>query len=223
MEMQFTSGQFHADMFIMANNKAEGFAPSETATTLPITEYVVAQSVAGSNNMSKLVLSDVPAGADTINVRGFTAVAASGNSAPTSVDNAGELVLYTHTDENTHKTVAELYAQIGEIAVGKTVDVTYEKEYTAGVVKEMLVDNRSTAMGKVICKWPVYGSSDVCTDSAIRGYVIMTIFKARVTAAPGFDTSYKSAATNQITLSAMDAKREDGMVYSIAYIDNAEH
>lgn len=222
MEMQFTSGQFHADMFIMANNKAEGFAPSETATTLPITEYVVAQSVAGSNNMSKLVLSDVPAGADTINVRGFTATDAEGNDAPTSVA-ASKLVLYTYTDLNTSKTIAELYAQKDEVPVGTTVDVTYEKQYTAGVVKEMLVDNRSTAMGKVICKWPVYGSSDVCTDSAIRGYVIMTIFKARVTAAPGFDTSYKSAATNQITLSAMDAKREDGMVYSIAYIDNAEH
>lgn len=220
--MQFTSGQFTADMFIMANNKAEGFVPSTEFTALPVTEYVVAQAVAGQNNLSKLVLADLPCEANTTKVRGFTVVDADGDTAPTSV-NEGELVLYTYTDQNTSKTVAELYAKKDDIAVGKTVDVTYEKQYAQGAIKEMLVDNRSTAMGEVICKWPVYGSSDVCTDSAIRGYVLMKIFKARVTAAPGFDTSYKSAATNQITLSAMDAKRDDGMVYSIAYIDNAEH
>ena len=31
------------------------------------------------------------------------------------------------------------------------------------------------------------------------------------------DTSYKSAATNSVTWSAMDAKRDDGAVYNIAY------
>ena len=34
----------------------------------------------------------------------------------------------------------------------------------------------------------------------------------------GFDTSYKSAATNSVTWATMDPKRDDGKAYSIAYV-----
>lgn len=208
--MQFTSGQFHADMFLMANNVQGGYKTSEDATA-PVTEYVVVTP--GEGTVNKIVLKNVPVDYASIHVRGWEVADTSG--VPTTVP-AGKILFDSTADE-----AKILYVNKEEFEAGKTVDVTYEVQYDADTVKEIMIDNRSTAIGEVICKWPVYGSSDVCTDSAIRGYVLMKIFKARVTAAPGFDTSYKSAATNQITLSAMDPKDHDGAVYSIAYIDSA--
>lgn len=85
-------------------------------------------------------------------------------------------------------------------------------------VQEANIDNKSSAIGEAIMQYPVYGSGDDCTESAIVGYVNLKVYRARVTGQPGMDGSYKSASTYQFTLSAMDAKRADEAVYSIAYV-----
>ena len=41
--------------------------------------------------------------------------------------------------------------------------------------------------------------------------------RCRATALPGFDNSYKSAATNSVTFSAIDAKRPDKKFYDIIF------
>lgn len=41
--------------------------------------------------------------------------------------------------------------------------------------------------------------------------------RVRVTALPGFDNSYKSAATNGVTFAAIDPKRADEKMYDIYY------
>lgn len=94
------------------------------------------------------------------------------------------------------------------------VDVVYDyvKE-----VKEAIVTNKESAIGEAVCIWPVYGSGDDCTESSIIGYYIIKVFRARVTQIPGMDTSYKTAATFQFELTALDAKRSDEGAYSIAY------
>lgn len=97
-----------------------------------------------------------------------------------------------------------------------SVEVSYEYTVTGNVVK---IDNKKAAVGEAVMKWPVYAAGDDCTESAIKGYVILRIYRCRVTQMPGFDTSYKSAATNAVTFSAMDAKKADGEIYEIAYID----
>ena len=81
-------------------------------------------------------------------------------------------------------------------------------------------DNKSTAVGEAVLKWPVYASGDDCSDSAIKGYLILRMYRARITRMPGFDDSYKSASTFQFQLSAMDAKRDDGKIYELAYNEN---
>lgn len=98
------------------------------------------------------------------------------------------------------------------------IQVTYEYTQTA---HEALIDNKSAAIGEAIMVYPVYGSGDDCTQSAIIGEVVMKVFKARVTGQPGLNGSYKSASTFDLTLSAMDAKRSDGATYSIAYVKKA--
>ena len=94
------------------------------------------------------------------------------------------------------------------------VDVVYKyvKE-----VSEAIITNKESAIGECSAIWPVYGSGDDCTESSIVGYYVVKVFRARITTIPGMDTSYKSAATFQFELTALDAKRNDEGAYSTAY------
>lgn len=100
------------------------------------------------------------------------------------------------------------------------VEVTYQSTESATVVK-VLTDS-TTARGEVVMEWPVYSSGTDDADAAVKGAVIVNVPRARITALPGFDTSRKSAATNSITLSAIDPKRPDKKMYEVAYIVNKE-
>ena len=100
------------------------------------------------------------------------------------------------------------------------VELTYETVISGAHVAK--INNSQTAIGAATLRWPVYSSGDDCSDSAIKGYVEMKIFRCRVSQGPGFDTSYKSAATNQVTFATMDAKRLDNTDYSIAYFELTE-
>lgn len=111
----------------------------------------------------------------------------------------------------------EITFNTGDVAVGDQVLVTYEVSETATVVN---VTNKTSARGEAMLKWPVYSAGEDCTDSGIKGYIICKIYRCRVTQAPGFDTSYKSASTNSVTFAAMDAKRNDGRSYTLAYVAN---
>ena len=94
------------------------------------------------------------------------------------------------------------------------VDVVYD--YTKEV-QEAIVTNKESAIGECVALWPVYGSGDDCSESAIAGYYVVKVFRARITQIPGMDTSYKSAATFSFELQALDAKRNDEGAYSTAY------
>lgn len=102
-------------------------------------------------------------------------------------------------------------------AEGDVADSVVVNYFYKDTVMEAKIDNKSTAMGEAVAQWPVYGAGDDCTDSAIIGYLTVHVYKCRVTAQPGFDSSYKSANSFQFTLGAMDAKRADDATYSIAY------
>ena len=106
----------------------------------------------------------------------------------------------------------------GDIADTVTVSYYYDLVAEGEHVEEAKIDNRSSAIGEAIMVYPVYGSGDDCSDSSIIGNVIVKVYKCRVTAAPGFDASYKTANTFQFTLAAMDAKRADNATYSIAFV-----
>lgn len=84
-------------------------------------------------------------------------------------------------------------------------------------VQEAIITNKESAIGEAVALWPVYGSGDDCTESSIVGYYIVRVFRARITTLPGLDTSYKSAATFNFSLQALDAKRNDEGAYSTAY------
>lgn len=188
LEMQFTSGQFNADLFAMAN--AKKFAADENYM-VPMTDILDVDASAHT-----VTLTQTPA-EDTIFIAGMTkgSVAAEGVYSV-----AGNVITF-------------------DTGVTGKVEVNYE--VNQGSAMSIEIDNKSAAIGEAVFKWPVYGTGDDCTEKAIKGYVMMKVYKCRCTTMPGFDTSYKSAATNSVTFSAMDAKRPDGSIYNLAYVDAA--
>ena len=68
----------------------------------------------------------------------------------------------------------------------------------------------------------VYADGTETDAAGVKGHVLVRIFRCRATAMPGFDSSYKSAMTNQVTFSALESDQADGAVYTIAYLDAAK-
>ena len=97
------------------------------------------------------------------------------------------------------------------------MEVTYLTVLESGSVANIKTD--SSVIGEATLRWPVYDSGDDCSDSGIKGYAEMKVYRCRISQAAGFDTSYKSAMTNQITMATMDAKRADNVSYSVAFIE----
>lgn len=190
-EMSITSGKFEADLFVMTN--ATEFE-TNSAYQVPCTEVLTPD---GSNEVE---LAHTPI-ADTISIAGMEETDSTVTTGKFKVE-AG--------------TPTKILFEAGDIADTVTVSYFYAEE-----VQEVNIDNRSSAIGEAVMVYPVYGSGDVCTDSSIVGHVYVRVYKCRVTAQPGFDSSYKNANTFQFTLAAMDAKREDDAIYSIAYIKKA--
>jgi hypothetical protein len=114
-------------------------------------------------------------------------------------------------------TVADKVVTLTGVDAGTELDVNY---ITVQATEVAEITNKSSAVGEAVLKYPVYASGDDCTEAGVIGYALVKVYKARVTAQPGLDGSYKSASTFQFTLSAMDAKRADEACYAIAYIRN---
>lgn len=114
-------------------------------------------------------------------------------------------------------TVTDKVVTLTGVDAGTELDVNY---ITVQATEVAEITNKSSAVGEAVLKYPVYASGDDCTEAGVIGYALVKVYKARVTAQPGLDGSYKSASTFQFTLSAMDAKRADEACYAIAYIRN---
>lgn len=166
--MQITSGKFEADLFAMTNS---------TDFQTNASYQVVKTEHLNPDANEKITLSETPV-ANTVFVRGLTlkaatATLATGEYKPDSTDSTGKTYVFYPGD------------------VEGDVEITYEFVKSA---QEALIDNRKSAIGEAILVYPVYSSADECAvDSAINGYVIMRVFRARVTSQPGLDGSYKSA------------------------------
>lgn len=104
----------------------------------------------------------------------------------------------------------------GDVAIGDTLRVAYRRRVNGASVATVKT-NSTTAKGSLYAHWPVYSSGTDCTESAVKGYLHLFVPRVRVTALPGFDNSYKSAATNSVTFSAIDPKRADEKMYDLYY------
>ena len=196
MEMQFTSGQFDGELFAMAN--ARKFA-ADADFLAPVTEHLTVVKGTGSDTSLQVTLANTPAANTAVMIGDLSSDTAAGASSHLDVE--GKVVKIGNT---------------AGISEGDHVDVSYFVSTTGA--SSISVNNQDAAIGEAICCWPVYNSGDDCTESSIKGHLYMDVYRCRVTAMPGFDTSYKSAATNQITLSTMDSKRTDGAAYKLVFV-----
>lgn len=103
-----------------------------------------------------------------------------------------------------------------DVNAGDTLRVAYHRRVNGASVATVKT-NSTTAKGALYAHWPVYSSGTDCTESSVKGYLHLYIPRVRVTALPGFDNSYKSAATNAVTFSAIDPKRADEKMYDLYY------
>ena len=110
----------------------------------------------------------------------------------------------------------EIAFNTGDVAVGDTVRVTYQRRIVGGAA--VSVETTSTAAkGSLFANWNVYSDGASCVDATIKGILHLIIYRCRVTALPGFSNSYKTAGTNSLTFAAMDARRADKKMFDLIY------
>lgn len=206
MEMQATSGQFNAEIFSMANG--QNFVENETYM-VPFTEVVElkADTFAYTIHTTAAIVNTE---AYPVSIEGMTATD-SNSSVPAGCFHVGESTTGANGGFDTIITIGSFTNDEGVA----TMDVTY---YIAQAVKQIQVDNKTTAVGELIAKWPVYSSGEEGNAGGVKGHLIMQVYKCRITQMPGFDTSYKSAATNSVTFSTVESRAHEH-AYSIAYYE----
>lgn len=111
----------------------------------------------------------------------------------------------------------------GDVAVGDTVRVAYIRRVVNASTVPVTTE-ATTAKGTLYAHWPVYSSGSDCSEGSIKGWLHLCMKRCRATALPGFDSSYKTAGTNSVTFSAIDAKRADKKFIEYTYepLENGE-
>ena len=102
------------------------------------------------------------------------------------------------------------------------VRVSYKRRVVNASVVMVQTDDL-TARGSLTAHYPVYSNGSDCSEENLKGWLHICLYKVMITALPGFDTSYKSAQTNSITVSSIDPKRPDKKVYDITYEELGEN
>lgn len=103
----------------------------------------------------------------------------------------------------------------GDFAVGDTVQVEYEVKVSGHSIPVDVTG--ASAKGSLQLEYPVYSSGTDCTEASRKGTWTLTIYRVRVSAMPGFDSSYKTAVTNGVTFSVLDPERSDFLMWNWFY------
>ena len=196
-ELQISSAQFTLEIFELANGA--------NVTTGDV--GVLDGGIYSVDNASKITLPfEVKAG--SVKINGFE----ESDSTPTT----GKFkVTVTASAANTAGSTEILFFA-SDVTEGDDIPVTFRRRVVEGKIVEVKT-NSTTARGSIALCWPVYSSGTDCTEASEKGQLILEVSRVRVTALPGFSNSYKQAATNAITVTAMDPKRGDKRVARYIY------
>lgn len=205
-EIQAASAQFKLDLFEMANGT--DFVKGDIGA-MDAGKYTVETGL-------KITLP-FEVREHSVAIAGFEEVA-SGEAAKGKF----KVTITAAAAETAGKT--EITFAADDATVGDDIFVTYVKR----IVDAKMVDiktNSTTARGSLQVYWPVYSSGTDCNEASEKGRLALKVYRVRVTALPGFSNSYKSANTNEVTMSAIDPKRADkriAMYFYEEYGDNGE-
>ncbi len=104
----------------------------------------------------------------------------------------------------------------GDVVVGDDILVNYWRRIMEAQTVIARTDS-PMAKGELHIHWPVYSGGSDCTESATAGVVHVKIYRVRVSAPAGFDTSFKTASTNTVTFSSINPKRADRKMFEVIY------
>lgn len=206
MEISFTDAMFYEDMYSTTGTETPsvhdvgvwetGVFTVNTLPGTPVYTYVTVPYQADDRFVIINGLTQVP-------------VADPGNLPELS---AGEFYAFTST--NTNKMAVVFYE--GDFNKGDLVSITYQRRVANGYVSDITAEN-GTARGALYLHYPVMSSGTDCTQSAMKGLYHVVVPRVMVTQPATLDTSRGSASTPQITFSAIDAHRADGLWYRTVY------
>lgn len=194
LEFTFASAEFSLDMFGMAN-----------ATPIKKKDTSTLESKLYRVGVGLTITIPYQTKEGSLRIKGFT-----------EADGAPEAGKFTVDYGQDGEPETVITFNTGDCAVGDTMRVAYRRRVNGASVATVLTNSR-TAKGSLSAHWPVYSSGTDANDSSIKGYLHLEIPRVRVTALPGFDNSYKSAATNSITFAAIDPKDADAQMYSLTF------
>lgn len=165
--MSFASAQFTMDMFVMANavkDNTADYGKYETKRYDVVDNkitipYEVQVESVAIRNMTRATAAST--GKFSVTVTKGTAQAA----------------------PKTEITFAE-----GDYTEGETIRVSYKRR-SVNATRIAISTTTPMSKGEVYATWPVYSSGTDCTESTQKGEIQIHIYRVRVSAAPGFDTS----------------------------------
>ena len=196
LEMTFASSQFTMDMFEMAN-----------ATNAEQKDVGIAESKRYDVQTGQVINLPFEVQTGSVKIRGL-------EEAETAATGKFKVEITASAENEDGKTVITLAE--GDAVVGDIVRVGYVRRVVDAQVVTVKTTS-TTSKGSVVYHWPIYSSGTDCTEASIKAKLHMVVPRVRVTALPGFDNSYKSAATNSVTFSAMDPQRPDEKLYDLIY------
>lgn len=196
LELNFESAQFNLEIFEMANGTTTvegdfGMYESNRYDVESGLKITLPFEVQTSSVKIRGLAEDTTAATGKFTV----AITASG------ADTAGSTVITFYE---------------GDVTVGQTVRVGYKRRLVSSA-KTPVKTTSTTAKGELYCHWPLYSDGTSCADAAVKGIIHLHIYRARVTALPGFSNSYKQAGTIGLTFAAMNPKKGNNAMYDLVY------
>lgn len=94
-----------------------------------------------------------------------------------------------------------------------SITIFYD-EKLEGTTTVAVRDNVASASGSAEMRYRVYGSGE---NASVIGYLIIQIYKAKVSAKPGFENSYGQSGTHSVTFTSLDAGRQDHNMYELIF------
>lgn len=196
LEFQFESSQFNTEIFEMANGVT---AVQGDFGIVESNRYDVA------SGLTVTLPFEVKSG--SVYIRGL-------EEAAQAAQNKFSVTITPSAAATSGSTVITFYE--GDVTVGQTIRVSYKRRII-DANKVPVKTTSTTAKGELFAHWPLYSDGTSCADAAVKGILHLHIFRARVTALPGFSNSYKQAGTNGLTFAAMNPKKGNKAMYDLVY------
>ena len=128
---------------------------------------------------------------------------------------------YTIAYDSTNKKTTITF-NTGEFAVGDDVAIAFQRRVAAPAGVNITSEN-GTARGALYLTYRVMAGGTDCTQAAAKALYHVVVPRVMVTTPATMDTSRGSASTPQVTFSAIDSHRPDGLWYRTIYEELASN